>query len=141
MKKQTTLNQLAEFDQVASAYLSKNGFIEDLKYTTKVETKLTSAIKSIFKQYQKALKDIQSDIELININNCLDDPNTKEILKDEKGNFKYSKEGLINRKKEIKAIFDKKIDIHDRIIDSFPSNLTEEEIEMFQGIVIPLPKK
>ena len=146
-KTKKTFKELDQFDKVATGYLVRNGFYshEQRGYTDKPATKLVSAIKNVFKQVFKNRDEIlNEELELARINNALEDPTTKELLLNEDRSYKYSKEGMVKLRADLNVIYNREVDMHQRIVkDADLSELTEEEIEAFDGLVIdsaPLPE-
>lgn len=137
-----TLAELQEFDKQAFIYLTRNGFLENGKVTNKVG-KLASSITNVLNQYSKHAEvingEMKEEVELLRINNCLEDEKTKEVLTDDKGNYKFSKQGLIKLNNEIKVVRDRvketKVEIHQRIIET-SEELTDTEREIFKDLVI-----
>lgn len=136
-KKTTSLNDLAEFDRQATDFLISSGFLKDGKFTDKKDTKFSLAVKSVLKQYAKHYKTAQEDIDVINIQNALECEKTKELLRDEKGGYKYSKDGMLSRNKEMRELFSKQIEIDQRIVESASCPaLNEHQVDAFSGYVI-----
>lgn len=137
MEKTTNLFELEKFDIAATSYLVSNEFLEKGAYTKKEPTKIVASIKFVLKQYAEKYRSHKEEIDIINISNSLEDVATKEILRDAQGRFKYSKEGMLKRNEEIKALFSKETTIKPRIVEGFDtSDLSEEQIEAFTGFVI-----
>lgn len=114
------------FSQINAIYLVING----LMGTTKTEnTKFKIAFNSHNKKkLNKIIEQVDEELYEKKIDLSLVGPN-KEVLKDEKGDFKYSKEGLkeLNRfmKKQMDKIFE--VDFYKVPVDA----LAKEEIAHF----------
>lgn len=131
-----TFKQLDQFDRVATAYLKRSGFYSEKEWTDKPVTKLVTAIKNVYKQIGKLrTEQLNEEITTAQINNALEDAVTKALLTDEGGGYKYSKEGMLKLRKDIEAIYSTEVDVHQRIVDISESDLDEDEIEAFEGIL------
>lgn len=156
MKKTVTYKQLQQFDILATNYLVNNGYFinptpakgdEPAKaggFTTKEPTKLVANIKNIIKQSDKLYEGFSEEKTNILIDNCAVDDKTKAILYDESKdavgntirNYRFTKEGQKEVNKKIKELLEKEVEIHVRITEG-EFDLTTEEKEAFNGIVIP----
>lgn len=140
MEIKTTYRKLKEFDTIATGYYIRKGFYDEKtkQFTEQKPTKLVANLKSIGKQCKKLFEEFSEKEMEINIDCCSVDEKTKVILKDEKGNFEFTKEGQKERTKKIKALWEEEVTIHDRITKGTPDDfwLTEEEAECFSEIVI-----
>ena len=94
------------------------------------------------KNYFPTVSEIRKHLLEINIDNALENPQTKEILIDpanERG-YKYSKNGLLKCIKEEQELLDKynakEIEIEPYFSSYKPEDLTEEQAEMLKGLVI-----
>jgi hypothetical protein len=151
MKTTRTITELQKFNIYGAAYLEKfkdTPAVKDEKgnVTTPAilqENKLCSAIKKFTKQLEKIFNDFNENKDDLQIDNCLTYTEGKEkgaIMKDEKGNRLYSKEGERALKKSLKEEMEKSIDIHARIpegIDDLIVELEDYEKESFSGLIIP----
>lgn len=73
---------------------------------------LSEAIIRTGHSFDKILKKRNDDVRIININNALTDLDKRgALILDEKGNFTYSSEGLLNKNKEVLALDDKVIEV------------------------------
>lgn len=132
MKK--TYLEIQEADQVVAQVYAKNDKLKNTKFSYAWK-------KFINKNYIPVSKILQEELEDNRIEYCLTDEKTKEILYNEKGGYKYSKEGLkklleVNRK--ILADYEKKeIEIEPFIVkeEDLPK-LTEEEKEQLKGLIL-----
>lgn len=93
--------------------------------------------KFIKKNLLKSFQEFDDENEVLKIEHALIDEKTKEILRDEKGNYKFSKEEtlvLMNlRKSLVEKWNDKEIEVEPYIVSDLP-DLTEEEKELFKDI-------
>jgi hypothetical protein len=72
----------------------------------------TKTQKKLFKIYEKIKKhheDYQAEVEILRLDNAQTDDKDCLLL-DEKGNYKYSKEGIKKLTKDIEALNDKEFD-------------------------------
>jgi len=72
----------------------------------------TKTQKKLFKIYEKIKKhheDYQAEVEILRLDNAQTDDKDCLLL-DEKGNYRYSKEGIKKLTKDIEALNDKEID-------------------------------
>jgi transcriptional regulator of heat shock response len=70
------------------------------------ETKISQKLTKIAKKLEKYVNEYNEQVEEIRIDNASTD-DKGVILKDEKGNYKFSKEGLKNVMKQIKELGEK----------------------------------
>lgn len=156
MKKTITYKQLQVLDSAATAYLIRTDYFVPMipacgdtpavpgRFTDKEDTKLSKNIKNIIKQGNKLFEEYNELKADILLDNCLVDEKTKAILyddsKDANGNvvrnYRFSKEGHRAANKAVKDLANKEIEIHVRITDG-DWDLTDEEKEAFNGILIP----
>lgn len=103
------------------------------------EDKLTAAIKKFYiKQFSGVLADYNDKLDTLRIINCLTDPITKAILRDEKGEKLFSIEGSLKFKEDCKKILKEEVKIIPFILEGIDDlALLEEERELFSGIIIP----
>lgn len=138
MKIKKTYLELINFNQVAAAYLDKN---------KEAENKLCSAIKQFSKQLKNIFEEYNDERDNLQLNNCLvymEGQMKNAVMKDEKGNRMFSVEGEKKLKKELKELIYKEVECHARIpesIDALLPTLTEIELEVFNGIIIPEQQK
>ena len=114
---------------------------EYLKKHVDKENKICASIKNFTKQLTQIFENYNDEKDTLQLNNCAVDEKTKVILKDEKGNRQFTVEGEIKLKGEIKELNKKEVEFHSRIaegIEDLIAELTDEEKETFEGIVIPI---
>lgn len=151
MKKSLTYNEIKKFDVLATEYLVNNGYyikqkkdsdgnITNGKFTDKENTKLTANIRNIIKQFNKHFELYQELKDDILRDNCSVDDKTKIILRDEKGGYKFTVEQEKNIIRQTKELDKQQVDVNVRITDG-EWILSEDEIEIFNGIVIPEVEK
>lgn len=129
--------QLNEMDQIIGGMYKVNPSLKD--------TKFGYAYKRFCeKYYVPLLKERNEKLVLIRVDNALEDPTTKEILRDdthERG-FKFDREGLKKCiKSEIKMAeeFDlKEVEIEPIFSSFVPEGLTEEQKEIFAGCILKI---
>ncbi len=114
-----------EFARTASQWIAKHEEESKLKYAL---TKLSRKLSRVQEKWQEL-------IEEINIEHCATD---KEgvILRDEHGQYKYVKEELLKRNKEVNALYNQEVNIEPHFVNELPKDLTQLEQEVFIGFVI-----
>lgn len=134
-----TYRQLQEFEAVAANYLANNGYIAENAFTKKENTKFTASLRNVMKQIGKHYESMNEEIDTIRIQHAATDEKTKVLLRDDKGGYMFTPEKLIELKAALKSFRETAVEIYERLVDAdaVPSDLTEEEIEVFESIVIP----
>lgn len=88
------------------------------------------------KPTQKKLEEEASDLF---VEHALEDKETKALLKDEKGNYKYSKEGQlklnIDQRKLIEKYETMEIEV-EPYISSYSPAMSDEDFELLEGLVV-----
>lgn len=156
MKKTVTYKQIYNFDTVAMAYLTKEGFyIQPVaakgdepakpgKYTDAPLTKLATNIKKVIKQTDALYEEFNEKKTDIFLDAASVDDKTKVILYDDvkdglgniSRNYRFTVEKQKEVNKKIKELMNREVEIHVRITEG-EWKLTDEEREAFNGIVIP----
>lgn len=148
MKKQLSYKELQNFDNAATLYLIKNGYFTNAVsetettpakpagFTTKPNTKFSANLRKVINQAAQHFKEYSEAIDDLQIKYCAVDEKTKTILLDDKGNRKFTIEGHQSLKKAIKELSNEKVEINTRITEG-DWDLTDEEKQAFNGIVIP----
>lgn len=131
-----TFKELRELDQMVGLLYQKTPSLK--------ETKFGYAYKRFYdKNYEKPLQEFQQEIADARIDNALTDDKTKELLKDQMDmrGFKYSKEGLKAVAREENKIVekwnDKEIECMPFISSYKPEDLSEGQLEMLAGLLLP----
>jgi hypothetical protein len=123
----TTHEDLIAFSQAAQAWLDKDKANANTKLGYAI-AKLHTRMKKILDRYNNAREDIQIDT-------C--SPDEKGIiLRDERGNYRYTKEGMKERNKQLQALYETPCEIEPYIATALPDDLTEIERDQFAGFVI-----
>ena len=73
------------------------------------ETKTQKKLVKIFEKVKKHHEDYQAEVEILRLDNAQTDDKDCLLL-DEKGNYRYSKEGIKKLTKDIEALNDKEFD-------------------------------
>lgn len=136
MKKLQTYKELQTFDNLATAYLKREGYFDENGWTKKEPTKLVSNLKNVLKQAGKLFEEYKEKVEDLSIDHCLVDEKTKAILREANGAYKFEKEELKKFNTAVRELANSKVDIHIRITEG-DWDLTDDEKEAFNGIVIP----
>src|SRR5882724_5502824 len=99
------------------------------------ESKFKYALTKVSRKLARVQEKWQELIEEINIEHCASD---KEgvILRDEHGQYKYTKEELLKRNKEVSALYNQEINIEPHFASEVPEDLGFLEREVFTGFVI-----
>lgn len=132
MKTTTTNEAMMDFIAVAQQWMVKN--------ESHAETKLGWAIQRMLLRLKKDQQRIEDRIAEIQIDNCATDDKGL-IIKDARGQFEFTKEGAIQRNKQLRALYEKQIEIEPYIATELPMkdnkiNLTIAEQEYFNGFVM-----
>jgi len=127
MKTKTTFENVLTFALTAQVWLAQNKDNEN--------TKLGYAISRMNARIQKAQQRYNNQREDIQIDCCQTDEKGI-ILKDEQGQYKFTKPELKRRNKEWQDLFEKEIEIEPYFATALPDDLTYVEREAFAGFVI-----
>lgn len=104
------------------------------RYKDKNE-KFTYALKKVLTRADKWKEKVaESELE-INIKHAAEDEKTKVILRNPRGEFEYTREGLQNRNKAVRELLNQEAEVEHHYVTDIPSDLTEEEIEVLTGFV------
>lgn len=107
------------------------------------ENRLYTSLKSVFKQIGKEqiLEKYNEAVTELRIKNALTDPQTRALLKDDKGNFIFSPEGQIELNKAVAELRNQEVDIHTRFNDDniviAERDFSYFERQVLEGFVIP----
>lgn len=131
-----TFKELQEVDILVGALYEKNPGLKDSKFGYSYK-------RFVEKNYVTHLREFQHEINDVRIDNAMEDPKTKEVLRDPTDNrgFKYTKEGLkkvIEQENEIIARWDVKeieVEPYNCPVESLPT-LTEGQVELLIGVLI-----
>jgi len=108
------------------------------RWTEKTPTKLVANMKNIDKQWAKIYEEYTSLRDDLQLDHCATDEKTKVILMNDDGKTrKFTVEGEKALKKAIKELDATSVEIHVRITTEGIDYLTEDEREVFNGILIP----
>lgn len=129
MKLEKTYKEVFELEQAAAFYIQKN---------EEVKNKMTESIRLFFKQVQKIREKYNDELSMLRIDNAAVDEKTKVLLMDEKGNYKFTKEGAKALIEGNKQLLETKVTVHTRICNEVPSDLADEQKEIFAGVLIPV---
>jgi len=118
-----TFDKIKEFAEIGKLYSDFN------------DNKLSYAIKKVLKRIDKVQVQINEAMEDLRIDNCNVDEKGN-VLRDEKGSYQYTKEGLKALGKGMRELKDAEYELEIYIATETPEGLTEEQKEAFKGIVI-----
>lgn len=110
-----------------------NAIIKSDELKTKPFEKLKYALKKVTKSLKPIIEDYQDDLEDLRIDYCSVDADGN-IINDEKGNYKFSKENTKKLKKAGKELFEKEVEIKPHFVE-IPKDVPEELVEVFSGFV------
>lgn len=140
MKIEISYEEMFQLQVEANTFLFKEGFIDEKgEETKKQQPKIVPAVKNILKQIDKLIPDYNDGLDNLRLDNCVVNEKTKVVLKDEKGNYKFTVEGTKSLKKAVKEFRKEKVEIHQRLIQD--SGVDIEEYESFKDILVPTSKE
>lgn len=126
------LEQLNEINNVVAELYQKDEHLKQGKFGYAYN-------KFYQKNTQVILDELKEAITISNVNNALEDEKTKALITDEKGKYKYSKEGKIALLKEQKAIveeyYKKEIELT-LYLSPVKPEMTEEQYEVLKGVIV-----
>lgn len=126
------LEQLNEINNVVAELYKKDEHLKQGKFGYAYN-------KFYQKNTQVILDELKEAITISNVNNALEDEKTKALITDEKGKYKYSKEGKIALLKEQKAIveeyYKKEIELT-LYLSPVKPEMTEEQYEVLKGVIV-----
>lgn len=153
MKVKKSYKEVREINFSISNYLVSNGYwdVEKGKFSKKDETKLVAYMKKVKKECELICgpDDYGDKKDDLQIKHCLKDEKTKAILMADTCGAdgktytrvrQYSEEGELALKKALKELDATEVELNVKIADG-DWDLTEEEKEIFSGILIPEIKK
>lgn len=120
-----TYQECFEFFSAASQWISKHEEESKFKYAL---TKLSRKITKLQEKYRE-------HVEERNIEHCATDKDGV-ILRDEQGQYKYTKDELIKRNREVTEFYKSQTQIEPHFVSEVPSDLTSLEKEVFEGFVL-----
>ena len=136
MKKQFTYRELNEFTGTAQAYLAQN--TEGKEPGQAPMTKLAYALQKLIKRAKPILQNLSDKLEDARIENAAEDPETKVLLTDEKGNFRYSREGMKSMTSTQRSAFTETVEFEGHFVhpNDIPEDLPTSIRDKFIGFVI-----
>lgn len=132
-----TYRRLIQFDQAASQYLANNK-----------NTKLAYALERINKQLKVLVErfqtELREEVEDLQLEYALTDPPnsaTGKVVKNDKGQYEYTKDDEGRLKNAIRGVQKRRIDEDEYDLNAYfatkiPDNLSDEALEAFSGVVI-----
>ena len=125
---QTTYRKIIEFNNAGAQYLQTKG---------EEDTKFSEALKSVIEELETVLDGYSKKLTKINRKHCLEDPKTTAILRDDKGQYQYNKDGEEKRDDELEELLDHvaDFDIDTEFVEP-PADLHKVYIKKFTGFVI-----
>lgn len=122
-----TYQECFEFLSAASQWIAGHEEESKFKYAL---TKLSRKLSRVQEKYRET-------VEEINIDHCATDPGGV-ILRDERGQYKYTKEELKKRNKKVNGLFHEVVTVEPHYATEVPETLTDLEKEVFDGFVLKL---
>lgn len=129
-----TFKDLLDFNEVVNELYKKTPEMPNTKFGYALKRFTDKNIVPAFKEYGEKMADIR-------IENALTDEKTKAVILDANPRgFAYSKEGLqavVKAERELEKSFEtKEFTIEPYISSEAPESLTQEQVEIFTGLVI-----
>lgn len=122
-----TYRECFEFVRAANQWVNRHEEESKFKYA------LTKVLRKIARVQEKW----NEGIEEANIEHCATD---KEgvILRDEKGQYRYTKEELLQRNKRVNKLYDSvpEVEVKPHFATEIPDDLTDLDREVFEGFVL-----
>lgn len=130
MKK--TFLELQDIDGVVGKLYQADPTLKDTKFGY-AYTRFSS------KNYEPAVKKFNEDMQDLAVKHALDDTTTKALLKDDRGQYQYSKEGQIAMQKEQRALLVLKntelIEVEPYLSPLSPE-MTIEQFEILKDVLV-----
>lgn len=124
------------FEQMVTFRLYAGAYLKNLNGE---KTKLSYAIEKVDKKLQNYFDEYNEAVNDVRIDNAATDDNGV-LLTDEKGNFRFTKEGLKAKNKADKRLSEewgeKKFNVDAYFTTEIPEDLSEEMQSAFAGFVI-----
>lgn len=138
MKVEKTHREVQILNNFCSSYLLNNGYwdVEKKQFSKKALTKLAANCKNIKKQCEKLFEEYVSAKDDLQIDHCATDEKSGVMLMNENGSRQFKPEGEKKLKAALKALDETKVELSARITDGV-FDLTDEEEEVFSGVLIP----
>jgi competence CoiA-like predicted nuclease len=121
---QKTNQEIIDFINAAALYLKKSD----------KDSKFNYALKKVQKSALKLFEQLQEKIERKRIDHCATDADGI-ILREADRNYRFTKDALKQLNKEVKALYEEKVEIESYFATEVPK-LTEDESEAFMDFVI-----
>lgn len=123
-----TYQEIGEFSEAARNYLAAH---------PADNTKFSYALNRTAKSANRVLTDYREKIDEINVKNCLAaDDGKGEILRDDRGQYKFSKEGMLKRNVEVSKLMRSEVDLDVHFASDLPKELSASDKDNFLGFVI-----
>lgn len=111
-------------------------FARDYMKEHEKPTKFRYALERMEKRALKVHETYAEGIAEANIENAATDKDGA-ILTDEKGNFRYTKDGIRKRNQEHRALLEKAVEIEPYMATEVPDDLSAQAKQVCGGFVIP----
>ena len=116
---------ILEFLGVANEWLKRN----------QEETKFRYAVAKIARKAERVKATIQETVDDINVENALEDTSTKKLLKNDRDQYEFSKEGMNKRNEAVRKLMQETNEITPHFSEP-PDGLPSEFRIVFEGFVI-----
>lgn len=132
-----TFKELQEIDTTVGQLYEADPTLKDSKFGYAFNRFYKLNMEPSFKEFEEKLADARVD-------HALEDEKTKELLRDDKGNLKYSREGqkalMQAQRKLTKELQEKQIEITP-FFSSFVPPLTDEQYDVLKDCLVAPKKK
>lgn len=122
-----TYQEIGEFVDAGRRYIEQH----------QEDSKLRYAINRTLKSATRIMTDYRDKVDEINIKHCLAaDEGKGEILRDDRGQYKFTKEGMLKRNADVGALVRTEVPFEVHFATDLPKDLSQADQDSFSGIVI-----
>lgn len=122
-----TYQEIGEFLDAGRRYLEQHPEDSKLRY----------AVNRTVKSATRLMTDYRDKVDEINIKHCLAaDDGKGEILRDDRGQYKFTKEGMLKRNAEVSALVRSEVSFDVHFATDLPKDLSQADRDSFLGVVI-----
>jgi hypothetical protein len=122
-----TYQEVGEFSDAARRYLQSNP----------QESKLRYALNRTLKSVTRLMAEYRDKVDEINIKHCLAaDDGKGEILRDDRGQYKFVKDAMLKRNAEVTKLMHSEVELEVHFATQLPDDLPISDRESFLGFVI-----
>lgn len=120
-----TNEEVLEFLGVAEVWLQKN---QD-------DSKFCYAVDKVAKDARSVKKHMEHLINDINVKHAIEDGTPKKLLRNERGEYEYTKNGMLARNKDARELLEQTTEITPHFAEA-PEGLRQDLRDAFTGFVI-----